>query len=87
MKPVKAPRDHTYCSKCELPYSFIKCRITFSSPHRNICLKCAVQEEYHGTVKVLPANHKNMDDENEVEETAPKEVTEDATDAPAETTE
>lgn len=45
MKGEKQPIDHVYCSKCGLPYGFIKCRITLKNPHRNICLKCAVEEE------------------------------------------
>jgi RNase P subunit RPR2 len=40
------PRDWVYCSKCDVPYGFIKCRVTVSDKTgvRNICLHCRVLE-------------------------------------------
>lgn len=86
-KPVQQPRDWTYCSACDRSYGFIKCRVTLNSPHRNICLGCAVEEEAHGTLRPLPTNlFSTMDPENQ--DAAPaEEITESPAEAPAEATE
>ncbi len=44
-KAERQPEDHILCPQCNLPYGFVRCRITLSSPKRNLCLKCAVEEE------------------------------------------
>lgn len=43
-KPEKAPRDWSYCSRCDRPYGFINCRFT-TNKGVNICLGCAIEEE------------------------------------------
>lgn len=47
MKPTQSPRDHKFCSVCNLPYGFIRCRVTLheKSGTRNICLICGSEEE------------------------------------------
>ncbi len=42
MRPVD---DLQFCSKCERPYSYIRCRVTMQNPYRNICLTCGADEE------------------------------------------
>jgi len=44
-KAEKIPRAWTHCTKCDHPYDYWHTRITFKNPTRDICLKCAVEEE------------------------------------------
>lgn len=56
----KIPEDWVICPECNLPYGFIKCRITLRNPTRNMCLKCAVQKEKDGTLKVILVAKQDM---------------------------
>lgn len=59
MKPNEQPLDHKQCSVCQLPYGFIRCRVTLRSAGgtRNVCLKCAVIEEKSLAAKLGVDNH------------------------------
>lgn len=43
MKPLKIPRDHKFCPKCNRPYGFLNCRVSLfeNNIRTNLCLDCA----------------------------------------------
>jgi hypothetical protein len=48
---VTEPKDHKVCPVCNLPYAFVRCRVTMAD-RTNMCLLCAVElEKQHELTK------------------------------------
>jgi RNase P subunit RPR2 len=46
-QPKPEPREWTYCQKCDLPYTWMRCRVTFYPNGKKVdwCLKCGTEWE------------------------------------------
>lgn len=46
-KANKIPREWVYCPVCELPYGFVRCRVSYweNGVRKEICLTCGAARE------------------------------------------
>lgn len=58
-KGEKIPDNWVWCPDCGRPYGFLRCRVTFKNPTRDMCLSCAIKKE-RDTIKLVLVEKQDM---------------------------